>query len=1132
MSLKALIYAYVLGGITFIPLVLFGLVCYTLYTSVPIGDLDPAKLTRGNLEKRATDGTDQDKGSAEVTAFDLNDLPRHRKGWLTVRRTFEETPTEGTYVGFVRGFLDARSKDPKRSRPKDMWYVVLKGTVLYLYEDESMTECEAAVEVGGHEVVIYPEGLLDGELFAKRNAICLKPKASDTETEVPSVTKEMQFAEGDREEAEKAVEGATTSKEKAKAEQLAEVERKREDARAEALDRSTPWFIFLRSNVEMEDWYLALIHASDNPPNSSTLAPLEGVFRPADMATLVSTIDEQPDVIPMRWLNALIGRLFFSFYRTQHLENYIIGRFMRKLDKIKRPGFLTHIVVREVSVGNTAPTFSKPMLKELTREGDAALEVHMHYKGEVRITIEAVATINLGARFKSYAVKLVLAVVLREMEGNLLIKVKRPPSNRMWYAFTTTPRMVLDVEPVVSDRQLTWSMILSTIESKLKEVIQESIVLPNMDDIAFFESRKYAHRGGIWSDASRQEKSSTLFPTPPASVVDDDKSTASEPILQSQTASASSTATPEPIPPLQRSFSVEGTQVEANSTSTLQDSSSPPRPATTTNLLGMTLNESSSFRRRTWFGGSWNEDPENVEGTDASHRGRQDRADEDISRKSSSTRSSHSTSGEAVQAFSQEDDVNLKLIPPDIPRRSHSHSFSAQNIAGPSSESLSTSAPGESSMTSFRPQSPPQPGPGGAEKGSPMSPTFFQTLKSRDKQAISNTAKETMRKWGVNWGSLRKGNEAGNSPATARDSFSDENPEAKVESMKVHKPRPSYAEVRAAVVQRKEKHGDASATDSHSSDADDPRTNEAFSFSRGQTLFPAYSGDSTLSPSTSPRPGGDGQDSSPSSRSVSPAQRPRTLSRRSNGPEGLPNVDDQPPAVPIHTQPPRPKTMSIPSIHVSHRGDVMSMGYAPPPPPPEPKKAAPVAIQSVYRLWQKPAQENEQESKGSQEVTPQGARSHDDITVPPAASPSPPSFEPSGATPPGRLAPPPLPPRSTATPVSRMAQTEPSKPTVDGEREVSPASQALQSIVTKDRTKRASLEPLPPKPTPPPLPERRKSVTTAATDSIEASSGSNVYASLNGDSSSNGRPMADNGGVTASPKAPALPPRRIAQPST
>ncbi|EGO05258.1 hypothetical protein SERLA73DRAFT_101003 [Serpula lacrymans var. lacrymans S7.3] len=1027
MSLRALLYVYVLGGVTFIPLVIFGVFCYTIYTSVPVGaelEGDTKAATREHGEGASPDKAAASSSSSEddpadhpaPSPSDLNDLPKTRRGWLTMRRTFEESAFDGSYVTLVRSFLDARSKDPKRSRPKDMWYVVLKTKVLYLYEDESMMECEAALELGGHEVLVYPEGLLDGELFAKRNAICLRPKAVGGETKgMPSVTKEMKFEEG-KEGVEQKVEEAGGSAGKRSRVRLGDEEKKREGARDEAFNLSTPWFIFVRSCVEMEDWYFALLHASENPANTPTLNPLQAVFLPSEMSHLVTTLDEQPDVIPMRWLNALLGRIFFSFYRTKLLESYIIGRLMKKLSKVKRPTFLTDIVVTEFSVGNKAPTLSKPMLKELTKEGDASLEVRLLYKGEIRATVEATATINLGARFKSYTVKLVLAVVLRELEGNLLIKVKRPPSSRIWYAFTQKPRMVLDVEPIVSDRQITWSMILNTIESKLIEVIQESVVMPNMDDISFFDSKSCDHRGGIWSDSSRRERPSSSGDTPLPPDIKDDV---------------------------------------------------PATPDTTANTT-------KTARRRSWFATVRGESPEVAseqldveEATEVDvNRGRTATVELESA---SAPKMQPETSTELPAAYYADEydaDEPREFLSPQYRRSSSQHSQARSRSSR--THSVSSSTGGDDSSSYYLSDSSSKGARARSPSATPTTPTsFLSTLKSKagDKQALSNSAKEAMRKWGVNWGGLKK--DSSPQGMSNHEDVPDVGPpdhRTRVDSNNSsQRTRPTYAEVRAAVAERKEREKPSYLEEDVPSSAapiDIPSggamgKTRSTSISGGQS--PSASDDGSASSSSPSKIQSGSSEGTSSKMSVPSLSRAPTVDggdvlRESRG---LPEAAEalRPSPSPIHTQPPQARTMTIPGIHASHRGEVMSMGYvAPSSSSPESKSSKAPAIQSVYRLWKSPilASQQQQGSEGqfASQLETTAERNKDVVPLSLSSEPAPLP----------RPIPPPLPPRTISSIATRHVPETPKAPDSGPSGQTSPASEALKSIVTKVETKRPVVE--------------------------------------------------------------------------
>ncbi|KAK7058634.1 hypothetical protein VNI00_002270 [Paramarasmius palmivorus] len=1088
MSFRAILYAYILGGITFIPLLVCGFIYYSIYTSVPVGDLDAQKKSKAKL---ALEGVEEESDSSSIKS-DVNDIPKTRKGWLTVRRTFEESSFDGSYVTLMRTFLDARSKDPKRSRPKDMWFVVLKGKILYLYEDEGMTECEAAIQLGSHDVVIYPEDLLDGELFTKRNAICLKPKGKPG---MPSVTKEMKLGDLESEavaNVEQSSGRGSNSKDKEKKVELEK--EKLNTARDEALDQGTPWFIFVRSTVEMEDWYHALIHASDQPAQTPYLSPLQQIFLPSDMNLLVSTLDEQPDVIPMRWFNALLGRIFYSFYRSDNLESFIIGRLMKKISKVKRPAFLSHVAVTEVSVGNRTPVFSKPMLKELTKEGDASMEVHVQYKGEVRITVEATAIINLGARFKSYTVTLVLAVVLKEIEGNLLIKVKRPPSNRIWYAFTQMPRMVMEVEPIVSDRQITWGMILSTIESKIKEVLQESVVMPNMDDISFFESAGHEHRGGIWADSARKERA-----TPMRTTASSDSENAPHPeLVATSDEHATNTDINGDVPP-----SVPLTKAQTISEVPIRTTSEAPTVATSVSTPSSTPDDSLGAlnKRKTWFS--------SVRGLDINAIPEQSTSDE--------TERGRTLDSDKSQPRSQSTPGNAEIVVEEPSHYSEPHEETKDNSSRRSSSRHSAIRDSDTNATSTSDDDnsatlyPRPPTPGSRTNSIPNTPSspssFLSAFKktTADKQALSNQARETMKKWGVNvnWGNLRK-----DSGASSNGGASDELPDhgsigsglsrtatdssTNSTGSFAQKARASYAEVRAAVAERR------------------GRQQGPEYLSSTSNSIPIHSSPSpSPSPSTSPS---NRKISNPNEALTSKARRLSSATSSSwnsdrDGPSLAPmartptqnsHTDDAYRAIspPIHSVQPQAKTMTIPGIHASHRGEVMSMGYVAPQPQPSPgiPSSSPegkskvlnslggtAGIQSVYRLFGKgsgsqPPSEHESDDRQPPNDEEQNARQDADtneVISSSSASTSSGTGPTNGIltpdssmapTPTRTKTPPPLPPRSS--PVVSLAKPSPSPGVV---------SPLFSSPIVSTST-----SPLPSmpnqRPQPPPLPPRSSPV--------------------------------------------------------
>lgn len=317
-----------------------------------------------------------------------------------------------------------------------------------LYDDSEQLEVRHVISLTHHTIDVYAggEAIPEGDLWIKRNCIRLRRKPLPGDTSPPS----------------------------------------------------KPFHLFSDNCSEKEDFYHALLRSQASAVDDNEI-PQPQRFETADIIKLVQRLHSSDADAQTRWLNAIVGRIFLGLYKTDDIENFIRSKINRKISRVPKPNFIASIQIQDIDMGDSAPTIINPKLKELTIEGDMTIEADIKYNGGFKIQIAAVARIDLGSRFKVREVDLVLAGILRKLSGHVLIRVKPPPSNRIWFAFEHMPQLEMSIEPIVSTRQITYGVILRAIESRIREVISETVVLPNWDDSPFLDTSGKKYRGGIWT---------------------------------------------------------------------------------------------------------------------------------------------------------------------------------------------------------------------------------------------------------------------------------------------------------------------------------------------------------------------------------------------------------------------------------------------------------------------------------------------------------------------------------------------------------------------------------------------------------------------------------------------------------
>ncbi|ORX50955.1 hypothetical protein DM01DRAFT_251645 [Hesseltinella vesiculosa] len=295
----------------------------------------------------------------------------------------------------------------------------------------------------------------------------------------------------------------------------------------------TTYYLTCRRSVDKEDWYLALISATqlllgdhDSPSGNAKV-----LFDTSAMIKLQRSLQGNAARREMQWLNALLGRVFLGTYKTETWRGYWEKKIKAKLDRLTKamdgqpcnssaipPSASGHglhrfglrpFQVQSVDTGDAIPCLTEPNLISLHPNGEWLAQAQISYDGCFTLVIRT-ELYYLWPRSRQASIPLVLSITLRRLSGKLVCKIKPPPSNRLWIAFDAMPDMDWHVTPVVLDKQIKWSLVTHLIQAKIKDWMANCLVMPNMEDIPFSNSDGM---GGIFADAFRQ----TIPDLPPRS---------------------------------------------------------------------------------------------------------------------------------------------------------------------------------------------------------------------------------------------------------------------------------------------------------------------------------------------------------------------------------------------------------------------------------------------------------------------------------------------------------------------------------------------------------------------------------------------------------------------------------------
>ncbi|KAK8485229.1 hypothetical protein V6N11_021398 [Hibiscus sabdariffa] len=207
--------------------------------------------------------------------------------------------------------------------------------------------------------------------------------------------------------------------------------------------------------------------------------------------------------------NLLISRVFFDIKANAELKSSLQARIQRTLSTMRTPNYIGEVICTKIDIGNRPPYIHAMRLHGKDMNEVSAFEVDAEYSGGALIDVETRIEVrdqdfqkgivdtnsesnlssdllegfehfgkHLNLNKEDFLLKIVRVVSLR---GTLRLYIKPPPSDQLWFGFTSMPDVELVVESSVGDHKITNGHIALFLINRFKAAIRDTMVLPNCE---------------------------------------------------------------------------------------------------------------------------------------------------------------------------------------------------------------------------------------------------------------------------------------------------------------------------------------------------------------------------------------------------------------------------------------------------------------------------------------------------------------------------------------------------------------------------------------------------------------------------------------------------------------------------